>query len=553
MAGNHSTELHRDEPLPLHELISHILTTETSVPQSKARFLPVLGTMQQLNQRLANQPLGDFVNYNLRGIGQVIFVNNPVSGLLILVALFLQSPWVAFMGLLGVVASTITAILFKLDRDSIRNGIFGYNGLLVGAALGTFGLSGNGAGNPLWAIAVFCIAALTTVMMKVAGVWFVTLVKSPLLTLPFNIATLIFLIFIKIIPQPWFDLGKAATAATTPSVGLDSISLMTALPIGFGQVFLADQLIASLLIFFAVFICTPIGAAVGLLGSALGVVAGLILQVPLEPIYAGLWGYNAVLGAMAIGGIFYAPNRRGILMGSACGLLCTFTGMFLGLIFKPLGLPIMTFPFCIVTIGFFVILRRSLPSLVPVSLHTVTSPEEHQQRFLIAKEIISNFRHQLSAAMQGKKYNMLFEQSDTSIKGDLRYIFNAIDIDRGGELCFQELADHLQQTKKPLSENELIYLFKSIDSDGNGVIEFAEFCELILRYRRLMSKYSEFVTYFLPIDTDEDDIISIDEMDVAMASVGESHLSHDEVVFIQNYIAGQPLTWNHFIEVLLVI
>jgi solute carrier family 14 (urea transporter) len=83
--------------------------------------------MQPLNQRLANQPGLDFLNYTLRGIGQVIFVNNPFSGLLILLALFIQSPWVGVMGLVGVVASTLTAVLLKLDRGSLRNGIFGFN------------------------------------------------------------------------------------------------------------------------------------------------------------------------------------------------------------------------------------------------------------------------------------------------------------------------------------------------------------------------------------------------------------------------------------------
>ncbi len=539
-----------DEKLPLHEIISQILSSEASTSQQKTGFFRCLGTMQEINQRLANQPLADFINYNLRGIGQVIFVNNPVSGLLILIALLIQSPWVALLGLLGVVASTVTAILLKLDRDSLRNGIFGYNGLLVGAALGTFGSAGNGIGNPLWAIAVICIAALTTLMMKVAGLWFVTIVKSPLLTLPFNIATLLFLILIKNIPQPWFDLGKAAS--TPSATGLDITSLITALPIGFGQVFLADQLIAALLIFVAVFICTPIGAIVGLIGSALGILVGLIFQIPLNSIYAGLWGYNAVLGAMAIGGVFYAPNRRGILIGLFCGFLCALAGLFLGLIFKPLGLPVMTFPFCLVTVGFFMVLKRSLPSLVPVALHTVTSPEEHQQRFLVAKEIISRFRKQLQGAIQGRNHNFLFDAADSGIKGDLRYIFDAIDSDRNGEISFAELASHLQHTKRPLSENELMYLFKSMDSDGNGIIEFAEFGELILRYRRLMSKYSEFVTYFLPIDANEDNLISTDEMNTAMISVGESLLSKDEVIVLQNMATGAGLTWNRFIEALLV-
>lgn len=122
--------------LSLQEIISRI-----AVPaQYTTDRLPIwagLGTMPRLNRRWANQPGLDFVNYNLRGIGQVIFVNNPLSGLLILLALFIQSPWIGLMSIVGVVSSTVTAIALQLDRDTIRSGIFGYNGILVGAALGT--------------------------------------------------------------------------------------------------------------------------------------------------------------------------------------------------------------------------------------------------------------------------------------------------------------------------------------------------------------------------------------------------------------------------------
>lgn len=85
-----------DEPLPLHELISRILVPEPSFQKPKG-LLSGLGTMQALNQRLANQPLLDFINATLRGISQVIFVNNPLSGLLILAAMFIQSPWLGGM------------------------------------------------------------------------------------------------------------------------------------------------------------------------------------------------------------------------------------------------------------------------------------------------------------------------------------------------------------------------------------------------------------------------------------------------------------------------
>ena len=140
----------RADPAPLHELMSHLLADKPIASRQTTTVLAGIGTLQHWNRQLEQAPTLDFINSILRGIGQVIFINNPISGLLILLALFIQSPWVGWMGLLGVLISTTTALLLGLDRDTIRNGIFGYNGLLVGAALGTFGdpsaVQGHGDG-----------------------------------------------------------------------------------------------------------------------------------------------------------------------------------------------------------------------------------------------------------------------------------------------------------------------------------------------------------------------------------------------------------------------
>jgi hypothetical protein len=37
---------------------------------------------QALSRRLGGRPLLDFLGYTLRGVGQVIFANNPISGAL---------------------------------------------------------------------------------------------------------------------------------------------------------------------------------------------------------------------------------------------------------------------------------------------------------------------------------------------------------------------------------------------------------------------------------------------------------------------------------------
>ena len=537
--------------LSLQEIIARI-----AVPaQYTTDRLPIwsgLGTMPRLNRRWANRPGLDFINYNLRGIGQVIFVNNPLSGLLILLALFIQSPWIGLMSLVGVVSSTATAIALQLDRDTIRSGIFGYNGILVGAALGTFGLSGNGGWNLWWAIAVIIFSTLTTVMMKTCGVWWATTFRCSPLTLPFNIATLVFLSLVMFLPQTLFQLGEP-TIAETPISPIEVTRLLASLPISFGQVFLADKLIAGSLVLLAVAICTPLGAIVGLVGGFLGVVAGLILGIVPEDLYAGLWGYNSVLSAMAIGGIFYAPTLRSFLIGAVCAFFSAFIIPVLTFVLtEPLGLPVLTLPFCVATIAFFALLRRSLSSLVPVALYAITSPEEHRYRYLVAKKIISNFRRQLEAATGGQSHTLLFNKASDSTKGDLRYVFNAIDTDRNGELSARELADYLLAADRITSNDELTYLFNCMDRDNNGTIDFEEFGELILRHQRLMIEYDAFTTYFVPIDADENDFISIEEMNVAMASIGESPLKRQEINLLQQRTNSPSFTWNQFIELLLL-
>ena len=227
-AGGHASA-------PLHELMSRILTPKPPPPKRLKRLLPTAGTLQTFNQQLEARPIADFVNYTLRGVGQVVFVNNPLSGLLILIALFIQSPWVGLMSLVGVGAATVTALVLKLDRDTTRNGIFGYNGLLVGAALATFSDPSIGLGYGGWAIAVILFASLTTVMLKTLGIWWAKTVNSPPLTLPFCLLTLVCLALVQWLPQPWFALGMAPVA--TPTAGLNGPQLLATLPIGIGQVF----------------------------------------------------------------------------------------------------------------------------------------------------------------------------------------------------------------------------------------------------------------------------------------------------------------------------
>ena len=81
--------------------------------------------------------------YNLlliigRGIGQVMFQNNALSGLFMLIGIFLNSWQMGLLALLGNVISNMAAYFSGYKQDDIKNGLYGFNGTLVGIAVGAF-------------------------------------------------------------------------------------------------------------------------------------------------------------------------------------------------------------------------------------------------------------------------------------------------------------------------------------------------------------------------------------------------------------------------------
>ena len=78
----------------------------TSVRASPRGLGQLNGTMPEWAERADGSPGLAFVDSCLRGVGQVCFMNNPVTGLAILVAMAVGEVWLGFAGILGLVTST---------------------------------------------------------------------------------------------------------------------------------------------------------------------------------------------------------------------------------------------------------------------------------------------------------------------------------------------------------------------------------------------------------------------------------------------------------------
>ena len=112
-----------------------------------------------------------FLDINLRGIGQVMFQDNPLTGALFLLAIAWGSyaagvRQVAIAGVVAVIVSTLTAQWLRVEEASLNAGLYGFNAVLVGLALATF----LAPGPLLWVYVILGAAVSVVVMLATTNV-----------------------------------------------------------------------------------------------------------------------------------------------------------------------------------------------------------------------------------------------------------------------------------------------------------------------------------------------------------------------------------------------
>jgi len=350
----------------------------------------VNGTMNGWAAQADGNPVLAFIDSCLRGIGQVCFMNNPVTGLAILVAMFVGEAWLGFAGALGLVVSTLTAIALGMDRGAIRAGLFGFNGVLVGAGLSLF-LDPDWSGVVMVWIAV--AAAFSTVLHAALAAVFIGAWKVPPFTLGFNFITLIFLIgalnyangHVGGLIAPADAQITAGSVSNTLRSAADAASandlegILNAIFRGISQLFFANSVASGIIIVAGLAVCSRIAAIFAVIGSAVGMGVGLAVGANGVAIYNGLWGFNSFDAALAIGGVFFVLTVRSGVLAVGCAILAALLFGAIGTLFIPYGLPALTLPFVFATLAF-VLLKGASTKLEPVAVEDITTPEEHLSR-----------------------------------------------------------------------------------------------------------------------------------------------------------------------------
>ena len=301
----------------------------------------------------ASNGLLGFIDVNLRGAGQVMFQNNPLTGLLFIVGIgygaFVAGMPAVFIGsIVGLLVSTITAYLLNVDEDSLRIGLFGYNGILVGAALPTF----LTADPLLWVYIVIGSAVSTIAFMAIANVFKTWGVAA--LTFPFVLVTWFLLLAayafadvpIASMGPPAIPQDIATTAATIPT---DAQFWLDSILKGVAQVFLIGNAITGVIFLIALAVSSLWAAAFAALGAIVAVLVAVLFGADSGTIQAGLFGFSPVLTAIALGSTFYKPSWR-VFGYALLGIIFTvFVQAAMDVALTPVGIPTLTAPFVFAT------------------------------------------------------------------------------------------------------------------------------------------------------------------------------------------------------------
>lgn len=288
---------------------------------------------------------------HLRGAGQVMLQDNPLTGLLFIAGIawgaMAQGNAAAGIGaLVGLIVSTLTALLLDAERTSFRQGMYGFNGMLVGVAVPTV-LSNSPS---MWVLLVLGAAVSTVVMLAVSHV--MKLWHAPALTFPFVLTTW----FLALAAYSFGHVGIAAmgppvlpAALPAGAADMDAAFLLAAWLKGPAQVFLIGN-VATGLIFIAALLANSVWSAVfALAGSAVSIAFAMLMGASASDIHAGLYSFSAVLTAIALGCVFYRPSWRVALFALLGTVFTVVVQGALDAAVSPLGIPTFTAPFVFVT------------------------------------------------------------------------------------------------------------------------------------------------------------------------------------------------------------
>lgn len=286
----------------------------------------------------------------LRGSGQVMFQQSAWTGILFLFGIFwgaynAGAPQVAWGAVLGLLASTFAGWIIGEHISDGQDGLWGFNGILVGCAFPTF----LAPGALMW-VSLICCAMLTTWMRRAFNN-VTAQFKINSLTFPFVFLTWVFLLSARVLTAtPLADMDSPALVMHIGghidwSLGSFAVYWLK----GISQVFLINNAFTGVVFLAGLAVCSRMAAIYAAGSSALALFIALLFGADPADVTAGLFGFSPVLTGIALGTAFYRVNLKSALWTAAGVIATVFIQAGMDTLMLPWGMPTLTAPFCVAT------------------------------------------------------------------------------------------------------------------------------------------------------------------------------------------------------------
>ncbi|XP_011698931.1 PREDICTED: urea transporter 1-like isoform X2 [Wasmannia auropunctata] len=341
----------------------------------------------------------------LRGFGQIVFANNPLSGLLIIVTLAAVTPGTLAFSAATAGLGLLLSVLMREPDFIVENGLSVYNPLLVGAV--SYGLIPQiyGAGFDTLSCLLVLLATILSVYLSRS----LRSDKFSCTTWPFNLVefALIFILSTQngaaTVAQsagPMFEMHNATSETTTTTTtadggaGFHGLQNTTGAYIDWGmvvrgsvvsasQLFGVDNVIVGSVMYLAMLIYSPVSTAFSYFGALCGTFAGLELGADCRRAYSGMWGYNSLLTGAALGGNLLVLNGQTAVAAVMAIIYTSLLQYAIESIFAKAQLPVLTLPFVIATSLFLKLSDGKEDPTFPWPV-SITFPEK-QRHYYVAR------------------------------------------------------------------------------------------------------------------------------------------------------------------------
>lgn len=285
----------------------------------------------------------------LRGLAQVDFMPSAITGVFFVAALFASGWRYGLYGLLGAAVATGVAYAAGVDRGRITSGLEGFNGCLVALSFAVF-LGADYFSTLALAIGgSVTVVVVTGALANLLGTW-----NIPTFTMPFCLLSSAMTIAAPSFARVWHG-GADSPTLPRPSAGTSALSwndIWHAFFGNVGQIFFMPQWYVGLLFLVGIFAASRVAGAMACVGSLVGIITAWALGSPTAGISQGLLGYNAVLVAMALCGVFVAVSGWSIAYAVVGAAASTALTAAMTNFFDPFGGHTFTWPFVLTALVF---------------------------------------------------------------------------------------------------------------------------------------------------------------------------------------------------------